>query len=54
MCIGIIFQVVLFPIFGIFYYVLSGEDPFFDDYMNIFVNNTEKFLDWYKNKFGPK
>ena len=49
----IILQLTTFPIFGLLFYTFTGKDPLTEEYMNFSVIYSMKFLDWYKNKFGP-
>ena len=46
-------QLVTFPLYGLVYYVTTGEDPLNEEYMDFFINHINNFMDWYKNKFGP-
>ena len=45
--------VVLTPAWGIFYYIFTGNDPIEEDIF-IFFDISDKFTNWYMNKFGPK
>ena len=49
-----ILQLTTFPIFGLLFYTFTGNDPLTEEYMNFSITCSEKFLNWYEDKFGPK
>ena len=49
----LLLQLITFPIFGLLFYTFTGKDPLTEKYMDFAVTYSIKFLDWYKDKFGP-
>lgn len=50
--IGTLIELIIYPIWCLIYYVITGEDTLNTD-LSIIWEYSIKFLDWYKNKFGP-
>lgn len=45
--------IVTCAIWGPIYYIITGLDPLEQDTIFFFVYLSEKFWDWYIEKFGP-
>ena len=51
--IGTLLEIILYPILGLICYVITGN-TYLDPYdLSYSWKYSLKFLDWYKNKFGP-
>lgn len=50
---GTIIELITYPIWGLICYVITGNDGLDSCELPISWKYSMKFLDWYKNKFGP-
>lgn len=48
-----LFMLTTFPVWALFYYVITGDDPLKEEIMEFPQRVTTDFLTWYDERFGP-